>query len=90
MRKRKVFQPKIWPFKGVYYIDNNSVIGAEMEFITGMGYLFYEDPLDGGCFISDKVLTYGWLKKSAKRFGIKASPWPFTCDLTDELDEGCW
>ena len=91
--KRKTFKPKIRPFKGSVFIEANDSPDA-LEFIAGMGYLLYEDPTSSGyVIISDKVLTYGDVKKNPKKFGIDLKWWNEHTDLNrylnSELEEAC-
>jgi hypothetical protein len=90
---RKILKPTIRPFKGSMFLNTENETDI-MEFIAGMGYLVYEDPTGSGyVIISDKVLTYGDLKKNAKKFGIDLKWWNEHTDFNDrideELDEAC-
>ena len=93
--KRKIRQPKIRPFKGATLAAVPVNDGDDLlDFIEGMGYILYEDPSDSDCvIISDKVLTYGWLKKNAKRFDLDVEWWQEMTDydsrLNEELDSFC-
>lgn len=89
MKHRKA---KIKPFKGATMVTCESYDNDEwMDFIAGMGYFIYENPLHETAYIiSDKTMTYGDLKKSALRFSIDLDWWNNETDLnsmlTEELD----
>jgi len=89
--KYKTFKPKIRPFKGACYVSAES--GNDLlEFIVGMGYLIFEDPLESGYIIvSDKVLTYGDLRKNPKRFNLTQKDLAHFSEFPshEELYEAC-
>ena len=81
---------KITLFKGVRYIGDNP--DDALELLVSMGYIVYENPIcDAGYLISDKRLTYGYLKKHAWDFDIDLEWWETQTDfdkrLNEELDE---
>lgn len=64
--------------------ENQEVI----DFIRGLGYLVYADPTDPDCnnvIIADRTMTFGDLKKKAKRFGINLRWWNDDTDYNDRL-----
>jgi hypothetical protein len=90
----KMRKAKIKPFKGarLMAVPRQNEYDGLLDFITGMGYFLYEDPSDENCIIvSDKTLTYGDVKKAAKKFGVNLNWWNDVTDyndrLTEELDE---
>ena len=87
-RKSKLF--KIKPIKGnrqifVYDISPDNDV---FDFIRELGYFIYEVPNDNEfAIISDKVLTYGDLKKQAAKFQIDLKWWNEETDFNEILDQ---
>ena len=87
--KRKTFKPKIKPFAGATLVAFASYDSRDLlEFVAGMGYLLYEDPNDTQCaIISDKVLTYGDVRKNHKKFDVDIDWWDNTTGYPTTANE---
>ena len=95
---KKRIKCKIRPIKGirrVYCGESGMDEGTQsmVELLMEMGYFVYEDPAsDSSVIVSDKTLTYGDLRKNAKRLAIDTDWWDNDTDYASflkdqELDE---
>jgi len=81
-------KPKLRLFKGVTRIAGLNGDTDWTDFVANMGYLVYTDPInDDFVIVSDKVLTYKWLKDHPKQFGIDLKWWNDETDFNSMLDE---
>jgi len=83
-------KPKLRLFKGVTQFFSEASYGDTEwpDFVSNMGYLVYANPIDNTCVIvSDRVLTYKWLKDHPKQFGIDLKWWNDKTDFNSMLDE---
>jgi len=96
MRMKRI-KCKIKPFKGVravYCGEHGIDEGAEqlVVLLQSMGYIVYEMPLsECQLLVSDRTLTYGDLRKSAKAFDVDIDWWDNDTNFNEmankELDE---
>jgi len=94
MRMKRI---KIKPFKGVrsvYCGEHGIDDGAEqlVVILQSMGYIVYEKPgSESEILVSDRSLTYGDIRKSAKALDIDLFWWDTETDFNEmadkELDE---
>lgn len=68
----------------IRYIQLDHPDGGVIEVFNELGYIIYEDPTQDGnlVFISNVVLTYGWLKRNLQKYGI-SKKWFKSTKLAD-------
>jgi hypothetical protein len=91
--KMKQIKCKIKPFKGVrsIYVGEYG-LGDDtdqlLEFLLSMGYFLYENPAsESEVIISDRSLTYGDVRKMAKKLGIDLFWWDTETDFNEMADQ---